>query len=278
MLNLKVTDDRVSPTIKDVLTQWRRVHVSRFPVDAIAHDQQVDAVKFVDTRFPTDTWRKDRILGYLAVDGRDDKNRLVYKLYSRLIENEKYNSQNDEYHIKKTSDPKKLLALLKEYVKPYTPQEIARRVGDGIYHDFEQWRDEPKHQYREMVRRLSVEDIVEEISYLQSVGVQFRSPAFQQVATSGVEQMQEHRRRAAVEQVSLHVFIQPDDSVMATRPNGQSHVYENIDTAPQSIQQQVAMLRMVDAAQYVPEVGKRSVDQRMFWVHVNPNDFNPSNT
>ena len=94
MLNLKIEADKVSPTIREVLTQWRRVHVSRFPVDAVSHHDAVDAVKFVDTRFPTDTWRKDRILGYLTVDGRDEKGRLIYKLYSRLIQNEKYNQHN----------------------------------------------------------------------------------------------------------------------------------------------------------------------------------------
>jgi hypothetical protein len=277
MLNLKLNEN-VSPTIKELLTQWRRVHVSRFPVDAVSHDHNVDSVKFVDSRFPTDTWRKDRILGYLTIDGRDDKGRLIYKLHSRLITNEKYNAQNDDYHIKKTNDPKKMLSLLKEYVKPYSPQEIAHRFNDGIHGNYDEWRDQPKYEYQEMARSLNIVDIVEEVAYLHSVGVQFRSPAFKKLATQGAESLQEYNRRKSLKQENLHVFIQPDDSVMVTRPNGTSHVYENMERVPEVIQQQVAMLRMMDGVTYLPEVGKRSLDQRMFWVHVNPDVFNLSNT
>lgn len=278
MLNLKLNDEHTSPTIKELLTQWRRVHVSRFPVEAVSHDLRPDTVKFVDSRFPTDAWRKDRIIGYLSVSGRDAKGRLIYMVHSRLIQNDKFNPQNEDYSIKKTSDPKKVLALLKEYVKPYTAQEIAQRLNDGIHTDYDLWRDNPKYTYREMARGLDIKEIVEEVAYLHSVGVQFRSPAFHKLATEGAEQMREHERRASIKQIPVHVFIQPDDSVMLTRANGSSHVYENMSVVPECVQQQVAMLRMMDGYDYLPEIGKRSHDQRMFWVHVNPDDFSISNT
>jgi hypothetical protein len=277
MLNLKLDNGGpVSDVVKDVLKQWRRVHVSQFPIEVEAHPTR-PCVRFVDSRFPTDSWRRERLLGFLDIS-TDAKGRPMYKLYSNLIENEKYNCHNDEYHAKSTTDPKKLLVLLKEFVKPYTPHEIVNRIGDPVLLDREEWRDEPKREYREMARRLDVKDILDEVAYLQSVGVQFRSPGFQKLAVEGIRAYEESKRRESIPTVHVHVFIQPDDSVLLTKGKGDYTVHENMDRVPECVQQQVAMLRMMEAGQYLPEVGKKCHDTRAFWVHVNPDDLNTSNT
>ena len=277
MLNLKLDNGGpVSDVVKDVLKQWRRVHVSQFPVEVEAHPTR-PCVRFVDSRFPTDSWRTERLLGFLDIR-TDVKGRPLYKLHSRLIENEKYNASNDEYHAKSTTDPKKLLPLLKLYIEPYSPYEIVNRLGDTVHRDRDEWLAEPKREYYDMARQLEVKDILDEVAYLQSVGVQFRSSGFQKLAVEGVRAYEEFKRRQSIPTVHVHVFIQPDDSVLLTKGKGDYTVHENMDRVPECVQQQVAMLRMMEAGQYLPEVGKKCHDTRAFWVHVNPNDLNTSNT
>lgn len=281
MLNLNLRDS-IHPLLKQLLADFRRVQVSRFPIEVVQHqNDDTHAVKFVDSRFPTDSWRKDRILAYLSVDGYDAKLRPKFKLHSRLIENEKYSDQNDDYHQKTTADPKKMAAWLREYVKPYSQTEVMGRSPTGIAFEYDEWRSKPRQEFRSVVQRLTPEDVAQEIMYLQSVGVQFRSDKFQQIASQGVELYTEAKQRETNPKCNAHVFIQPDESILVTVTNSPTgtHLlqFESLDRAPEYIQQQVAMLRLCERGHYIPEVGKMNAD-RDFWVHVNPNDLNSQNT
>ena len=53
-------------------------------------------------------------------------------------------------------------------------------------------------------------------------------------------------------------------------------IYERFEDVPPMIQQQVAMLRMVEAKTFIPEVGSR-VNEREFWVQIDQNKNNSSN-
>lgn len=282
MLNLNLREG-IHPVLKQLLADFRRVQVSRFPIDVVQHgNDDTQAVKFVDSRFPSDTWRRDRILAYLSIDGYDAKNRPKLKLHSRLVNNEKYSSQNDEYHQKVTSDPKKMASWLREYIKPYTQEEVMGRSPNGVAFDYDEWRNKPRQEFREVVHQLSPEDVAEEIMYLQSVGVQFRSEKFRQIASQGLELYAEAKRRVDNVKRNTHVFIQPDESILVTAPRQQGFAtvelqFESLDRAPESIQQQVAMLRLCERGHYIPEVGRMNSD-RDFWVHVNPSDLNTQNT
>lgn len=281
MLNLNLRDS-IHPVLKQLLTDFRRVQVSRFPIEVTQHhNDDSHAVRFVDSRFPTDSWRKDRILAYLSIDGYDAKLRPKMKLHSRLIENDKYSSHNDDYHHKTTADPKKMAAWLREYVKPYSQEKVMGRSPGNIAYEYDEWRVKPRQEFRSVVQRLTPEDIAQEIMYLQSVGVQFRSDKFQQIASQGVELYTEAKQRESNPKCSAHVFIQPDESVLVTvtsSPTGAHELqFESLDRAPEYIQQQVAMLRLCERGQYIPEVGKANTE-RDFWVHVNPNDLNSQNT
>lgn len=281
MLNLNLRDS-IHPLLKQLLTDFRRVQVSRFPIEVTQHhNDDSHAVRFVDSRFPTDSWRKDRILAYLSIDGYDAKLRPKLKLYSRRIENEKYSAQNDDYYQKVTADPKKMAAWLREYVKPYSQEEVMGRSPSGIAYEYDEWRVKPRQEFRSVVQRLTPEDVAQEIMYLQSVGVQFRSDKFQQIASQGVELYTEAKQRENNPKCNAHVFIQPDESVLVTvtsSPTGAHELqFESLDRAPEYIQQQVAMLRLCERGQYIPEVGKANTE-RDFWVHVNPNDLNSQNT
>ena len=59
MLNIEIRDD-LHPTIKQLLVDFRRAQVSRFPINVTSHTADAASVKFVDSRFPTDTWQIGR--------------------------------------------------------------------------------------------------------------------------------------------------------------------------------------------------------------------------
>jgi hypothetical protein len=275
MLNLQFKE-HTSDEIKSLLTDFRRVQVSRFPINVEATANDHNKIGFVDSRFPVNAVHYKKNLAVLETNGLDDKGRRVYILRSRLIKNEKYAQHNDDYHSRETTDLKKLSKFLRDYVKPYSPLEISQMGGD-VYDDLHNWRSEARRSFREVVGRVSEDDVAEEVAYLKSVGVQFRSDKFRNIATKGLDLHEELKRRNNDAIKNVHVYINPDESVHVTVADDKTYSYDTLDSAPETIRQQVAMLMMVDMKQYVPEVGKRT-DEKMFWVHVNTDIFNDSNT
>lgn len=280
MLTLNLRDN-LHPIIKQLLTDFRRVQVSRFPIIVEQHVHDNDSVKFVDSRFPTDTWRKDRVLAILHVEGVDAKMRPIIRLYSRLIENAKYSDTSEGYNTRETADPKKMLGFLRQYVKPYQPQELMDKMDAPTY-EHDQWVQQPRQEFYNLASKVRGDVLAKEIMYLQSMGVQFQSEEFREVATKGIELHFEAMRRKDVKSVLLMVMMQPDESVLVSWPSIHgiemgSRTYERLEMCPECIQQQVAILRLCDQGTFVPEVGRRK-NQTTYWIHVNPNEFNFSNT
>ena len=274
MLNLQFKENTCDE-IKSLLTDFRRVQVSRFPIDVKATDNDNNRIAFVDSRFPTNTVHYKRNLAVLETNTVDDKGRRVYVMRSRLIKNEKYAEHNDDYHSRETTDLKKLSKFLRDYVKPYSPQEISQ-MGNDMSEDYHNWQNEARRNFRAVAGQVSESDVAEEVAYLKSVGVQFRSDKFRDMATKGLELYSELKRRQDSNIKNVHVYINPDESVHVTVADEKTYSYDTLDSVPETVRQQVAMLMMVDMKQYVPEVGKRT-DEKMFWVHVNTNIFNDSN-
>lgn len=279
-VNLSATTPAI---VHEVVAELRRKHVSRFPMLVHSDDARPMVVRFVDTRFPTHTYRTDKCAAVLDCDSLDTKGRRIYSLTSRLIQNQKFASHNQSYRIKETADPAKLSKLLRDYAKPFTSLEIMHM--DYAYQptsDEELWRAAPDGDFKAIVRTISPNELAEELMYLQSVGVQFRSEKFQRVITEGVELYREAKRRQAIVNVTMHVYIQPDASVLVTVDHNEhigagAWTYPTMEQAPPCVQQQVAMLRICEGQSHLPEVG-RMVNDNRFWVHVNPNDFKATNS
>jgi hypothetical protein len=200
-----------------------------------------------------------------------------------LIQNQKYASHNTNYHVKETTDPAKLVKLLRDYTKPFTAQEIMWKDVDASPEASDEiWRSEPRSKFISIVSKISPDDVAEELMYLNSIGVQFRSEKFRRVIMDGIELYSEAKRRKAIVSVPMYVYIQPDDSVMAAVENKGdmeqgAWTYQTMEEAPQCVQQQVAMLRMCTQGEHIPEVGRKVSDNR-FWIHVNPDDFKATNS
>lgn len=280
MLNINITH-ALKPEVRTVLTEFRRVQVSRFPINVEGDEDHTRRIKFVDSRFPSKGWHRDRNLAVLEFYDSDERGRTIYKLTSRLIQNEKYAAHNDDYFTRSTTDPKKLFKYMREYVKPYTALEIATRTRINAKEHHERWADEAWHEFRRVAGGIGSADIAREVMYLKSIGVKFHTEKFRKVAEEGVELFAESARRQAKPFSDVHVFFNPDESVMVSSLSDGAmdlgtSTYYTFEEAPPAIQQQVAMLRLMEPNTFIPEVGMRVTD-REFWVELEPNKNNSSN-
>ena len=149
-------------------------------------------------------------------------------------------------------------------------------------YEHSEWVQEPHTQFLNVTRQVQPSVIAQEIMHLQSMGVQFKTNEFREVASQGLEFYGESQRRMIANLRMVNVFIQPDGSVLIGWPQSSgspmgSVTYENMDSAPEIIQQKVAMLKICEQNKFVPELGRMTSPEK-YWLMVSPDEFNFSNT
>jgi hypothetical protein len=265
MLNIIQTNP-LPTIIQGLVTEFRRVQVSRFPIDVEASAGS-SQVRFVDSRFVGrgNGWHITNTLAMLNMNGFDKSGKPLIKMTSKRISNEKYSAHNSEYHTRVSSDPKKVLKWMKDYIKPYTPHEVAEKTRDRAVSAHGTWQSTASDAMSGM-NYVDQKDLYAEIEALVSVGVQFRTDRFRELAERGLPAYREAKARANAYRPRTHVIVNSDDSVVVT-DDKESTAYDSFDMVPQDVQQQVSLLRMMEADQYLPEVGIK-FDKNVFWINV----------
>lgn len=262
MLNLNLTDN-VNKDLRQLVMELNRTHVSRFPILVENREDEPNILKFVDSRFPSKAYLPTSAIALLSYEKK-------FVLECEKIINDKYRTSHDLYHTKATADAKKMLKLLKQYIKPYTMRDISVRTHYGFKTATDRWTSEPNGLFYNLASSLPTTDLVKEIMHLKTAGVEFHTDKFRQLANEGLDLYNEAKRRKSLPVETKHVFFNPDDSIEVSKPYdpkipnfGES--YPVFDSLPDSMQQAIAMLRMVDDGVFVPEVGQR-ISNREFWV------------
>jgi L-fucose mutarotase/ribose pyranase (RbsD/FucU family) len=254
----------IEPRIKQLVADFRKTQVSRFPIDVYPMGDG-EGVRFVDSRFPTNKINKDHVLAMLYIKNVVGGTTLVIE--SRLISNDKYASYNEEYCTKSTKDTKKMFKLMKDFIKPYSGQEIAQKTYMGTGTEFDEWQKKPLWDARKF-NNIGYEALYQEIAKLLERGVTPQTEVFKDVYEKGLPAYLEFKRREQLSPPTTHIYINPDESVILTNMKGDnkgSQTITNITECSAQMQQNIAMLKIMEDNAYVPEVGKRVTDKE-FWV------------
>jgi len=266
--------------LRTALQEFRRAQVSRFPIKVSCHKKEIH---FYDSRFAGCDRHTE--LGSVTVnekrddDDDDDDDEVVEEYFcieSRLIDNTRYVSSNDRKHQKHTKDPKKLLRYMRDYIRPFTTKEIASRSMDTRRRQVENWYGQAGSLARDLCN-LDREDVMEEMIRMKAVGYKPQTKKFAQVMEQGIPAWEEVERLKNRKAMNVHVFINPDESVEIYCQDKKGFgginqgvtAFNSLAESPNCIQQQVAMLRMMDDNAFVPEVGTK-VDANNYWVEVFP--------
>jgi hypothetical protein len=266
MLNLINPDAVTDHNILNLVKEYRRSQISRFPIDV---KFQSRLAGFLDSRLGDKEKKPLASLWYDVGDG-------VYVLQSRLIKNERYASHNSKYKQKRSKDPKKLLKPMKDFIKPYTAAEIAAFTSSDMEGAVYQWTMDGYSQMREILT-LERGDIIEEVVRMRDMGYQPHTQKFAKIMAEGVPAYEEHQRRRNRAVMRVHVMFNPDNSLEIFCDDKMGYggisegttTYTTLDEAPLSIRQQIAMLRMTEPGTFVPEVGHK-IDPTTYWVEIHP--------
>jgi hypothetical protein len=267
MLNFIDVDKAEGNPLLEITKEFRRVQVSRFPLNVV-FTSGIQA-KFYDSRFPNlkpiaNVWQdSDREGDYWVIE-------------SRNIVNEKY--RNERRHRKQTKDNKKLLRFMRDYIKPISSQDVAIDKLSNFQHHIEEWKRDAEMKMRSATE-ISRNDVMAEIIRMKAIGYQPQTEKFARIMENGVEAWEEYRRRRERRIMQVHVLINPDDSVEVYCPDllgyggiqqGNNN-YNSLEEIPVCIQQQVAMLRMMEDKAFIPEIGNK-INSNQYWIEVMPEE------
>ena len=265
MLNIS-NPEKLSPRFFQLLADFRRTQVSRFPVEVVVKHE--NSMVFVDSRFPVAHHEMSNVQKILGSVWTDDKGRVVVE--SRLIQNEKFNLHNSDYHTRKTQDPRKALKYMKEYIKPYTSHEIANRTKGVAEQAFTDHRDKVVWKARDY-RLQDIEVLHAEILHMKTMGYEPKTDTVRKLMTEGFEHIEHAMRMKDAEFPRVHVYLAPDETVNVAVLSPKSGLevgvmsYDSLAAAPTFIQQHVGMLRIMDDRSHVPDVGYKA-SATEFWI------------
>ncbi len=257
------------PLIQNVLRQFAR---KSHGVDLIVKgDNYLDTFRqaiFIDPRFPKRNDSKNGV-GYVSIYMDNDE--IIYKVRSRLIQNEKFRRGSADYYTKTSKNVDKVIKTMVDSLKPFTPNEIFE-FNNGLIGDMlGSWRSELYRTGREAWSRVDADQIFEEVEHLRNIGVQFKTDVFRNLA-SQVEARYEHKRRSLQHVDVYHVFVTENRVMMTVKTANyldqhkgtpkEMRIFNSIEELPEELLANVSLLKILGGdSKMIAGVGCRVSDR-----------------
>ena len=268
MTQLMDSEEPLDPKLMDLLTQFRRIQVSLFPIKAVKRSS--DHISFYDSRFPISGNEARNAVAKLWID-TNNKNEDVFVIQSKDIYNPRFRNERRSRNI--TKDPAKMLKYLKTYVHPFTPRELSKMTKDVMESKFSDWRWTTLKACKEVVQ-CDMNVIYEEAKRMAELGLRAQTARFQKILDEGLTLYEEGKYvESRKDRDFVHLFFNPDDSISvwfdsaSDKTGGLLPHYTSVEELPEHVATRMAMLKITTENTFVPDVGVRAND-RSFWVDV----------
>ena len=210
-----------------------------------------------------------------AVKGSETK----FGVYSRLLQNNKYDSQRDQYNMVTSDDLDRIMKTVKKVMRPYAPHEIAdvvfeqyqNKVHNNVWTATSEMRDAKDGV-------LGLNDLRNELFALYDLGYEFASEVLKdkigkwKAAVSEMNEAENKKRDAYFVSVVLRgeellCNVMTVDNVRKMHKVNEKNITQTfkMEDLPEDIAEKVATLGMVDKGHYVEGVGMK-VSDTTFWV------------
>ena len=185
-----------------------------------------------------------------------------YKVTSRKVQNDRCGHWGNEHSSRRTKDVKKAVKIAMEVLQPFEWHELSAKGRRDAERAHEQWARESASATS--VFGIGHDKMYEEIKYLASIGVQFKTDAFKNAA-AGIEAYEEFQRKLAI-RAKFHTIIQRPDKLIFI-PDGRAlepQEFDAVEALPESTRNGIALLKLVEKDKLLPEVGYRAGENTYF--------------
>jgi len=129
----------------------------------------------------------------------EDPNRMEYSVYSRNIENKRYNNYNADHYTKKSAVMKNAVKHALTYLRPYKPVEVAHRRGSELDKFISSVPEQLRSVKTDLIRdltgnysRLAPDTFEAEMRHLVQSGYRFMNPEIGEKLAKYFEVKQAH--------------------------------------------------------------------------------------
>ncbi len=242
------------------------------------HHYIVDEFSVYMDAYPFDFGR----VGYRDYSAKGGADERTYGVYSRKIQNDKFQAGRDQYNMVMSTDMKKAVRNANKYVVPYTHRELAHAYYKNLHEHVESVYTDKQAKMQNVTNEITRNSkaILAELLHLKSLGVQFKTEAFikasDMVEEAVLEQQEEEKRNVTGVFVRFrHVgdeiyvdLLEANDvrkNYSMKCDNGSQPTTYLMSDLPEDIVGSISVLNILADNQYVPRVGQR-IDDMTFWI------------
>jgi hypothetical protein len=212
---------------------------------------------------------------YSVKGGGDNK----YMVYARMIKNEKFRDDSDQYHMATAEGIERAIKNVKKYMRPYSPIECAGMTFDEVRNRFSSVvQGVTTEMYQARGGVIESAHLRNELFHMLDVGYEFLSEEFREKIVKWREKYHEDQAskgralHAYYVGVRIHREEMVCDVIEVLDANKRSRldthmpvVTYKMEELPEHIGGCLAALSMVEDNHYVDSVGLR-IDSATFWV------------
>ena len=204
--------------------------------------------------------------GSIFVDAADvlGKNEITYGVQSDDIENDKYSSHSDGYHVRKSKDMAKTVKLAMKYLTPLDYDDINDRctgaLNTGIYH-----LREPAQE--KLHKKMSIEHsvIAQEVAHMIAAGYQPSTEAFKNALDMWAREGAELKRMQNYKPRACFVWVKPNSLSYKFTEDKVVTECTSMDDVPELVRNKLAVLQIAKNGDAIADVGVR-VSDITYWI------------
>jgi chemotaxis signal transduction protein len=210
-----------------------------------------------------------------AVKGSETK----FGVYSRLLQNNKFSEQRDQFYMVTSDDLERIMKTVKKVMRPYAPHETANVVFDSYQnkvHNNVWTATSEARDAKDGVMGLN--DLRNELFALYDLGYEFASETLKDKigkwkrAMTALNEAENKKRNAYFVSVILRgdellcnvMTIDDVRKIHTIKESSMTQTFK-MEDLPEDIAEKVATLGMVDKGHYVEDVGMK-VSDTTFWI------------
>ena len=202
-----------------------------------------------------------------------------FGVYSRLLQNNKFDSQRDQYYMVTSDDLERIMKTVKKVMRPYAPHETANVVFEayqGKVHTNVWTATSNAREAKDAT--IGLNDLRNELFALYDLGYEFASETLKDKVGKWKKAMTELNEAEAKKRNAyfVSVILRGEEllcNVMTVNDVRKIHTINEtnitqtfkMDDLPEDIAEKVATLGMVDRGHYVEDVGMK-VSDTTFWI------------
>jgi hypothetical protein len=202
-----------------------------------------------------------------------------FGVYSRLLQNNKFDPQRDQYYMVTSDDIDRIMKTVKKVMRPYAPHETANVVFDSYQTKVQTNVWTATSTAREAKdATIGLNDLRNELFALYDLGYEFASETLKdkvgkwKKAVTEMAEAENKKRNAYFVSVILRgeellcnvMTVNDVRTIHKVNEASMSQVFK-MDDLPEDIAEKVATLGMVDKGHYVEDVGMK-VSDTTFWL------------